>query len=127
MALASTLACSQRTVDSGARSRPIDSTAAAASGQPDVADEVIPAEWTVFEDTSETGEVITASLQLPTARDIQGLLNDNAARLILRCVNGRVEASIDTEAGDAAEARSDSGGVSVEMVPIRLDSAPTCE
>jgi hypothetical protein len=89
--------------------------------------ELIPAEWTVFEDTAATGEVITASLQLPAARDIEGLLADNPARLILRCVDGLVEASIDTEAGDTLEASSDSGGVAVQTVPIQLDSAPACE
>jgi hypothetical protein len=67
--------------------------------------------------------VITASLQLPAAKDIEGLL-DGGARLVLRCVEGKVEASIDTE-GDDAEA--DSMGTPDQRVLIQLDSAPPCE
>lgn len=89
--------------------------------------ELIPAEWTVFEDTAETGEVMTASLQLPAAKDIEGLLEDETPRLVLRCVDGRLKASIDTESGDTVEATSDSAGLSVQTVPIQLDSAPACE
>jgi hypothetical protein len=86
--------------------------------------ELIPAEWTVTEDTSETGEVTTASLQLPSARDINGLLHEEAPRLILRCLDGRVQAFIDTEAhpGEAGETAPAS-----PSVPVQLDSAPACE
>jgi hypothetical protein len=59
--------------------------------------ELIPAEWTVAEDTSETGDVTTISLQLPSARHIGGLLDEEAPRLVLRCLDGRVQAFIDTE------------------------------
>jgi hypothetical protein len=111
--LFSGVACSERAVDSGQGS---------AAGN-----ELIPAEWTVFEDTSRTGEVITASLQLPAAKDIEGLLEGEAPRLILRCVDGKVEASIDREPAATAEARSDSTAVSERTVRIELDSAPACE
>ncbi len=73
--------------------------------------ELIPAEWTVAEDTSVTGDVTTLSLQLPTAKDISGLLESEEARLILRCVDGRVEGLIEME----------------QPIPIQLDSAPACE
>jgi hypothetical protein len=77
--------------------------------------ELIPAEWTVAEDTSVAGDVITTSLQLPAARQITGLVADQESRLVLRCVGHRVEAFIDTEEGDSS------------AVPIQLDSAPACE
>ena len=101
---------------------------AVGSGQGIVAgNELIPAEWTVFEDTSRTGEVITASLQLPAARDIEGLLQGEAPRLLLRCVDGKVEASIDREPVAPGEVGSDSTGVLDGTVRIELDSAPACE
>jgi hypothetical protein len=85
--------------------------------------ELIPAEWTIAEDTSGTGEVTTASVQLPTARDIGGLLDEEAPRLVLRCLDGRVRAFIDTE-GDRDEAELAADSASVE---VQLDSAPACE
>jgi hypothetical protein len=88
--------------------------------------ELVPAEWTVFEDTSRAGEVMTASLQLPAAKDIEGLLDGEGSRLILRCVDGQVEASIETEA-DPGEAGSDTSGVPGQTARIQLDSAPACE
>jgi hypothetical protein len=127
LTLLSFLACTDRTVESGAGSLPVDSSlsiGAADSSGP--GKELIPAEWTVFEDTSATGEVITASLQLPAAKDIQGLLDDGA-RLVLRCIDGRVEASIDTEANDSLASGADSMGVPDQRVLIQLDSAPPCE
>ena len=86
--------------------------------------EQIPAEWTVAEDTAETGEVTTLSLQLPTARDIGGLLDEESPRLILRCVDGRVGAFIDTglPAGETGAASTD-----LVLVSVQLDSAPPCE
>jgi hypothetical protein len=121
------LACTDRTVESGAGSQPVDSllaTGAADSSGP--GKELIPAEWTVFEDTSRTGEVTTASLQLPAAKDIEGLLDDGA-RLVLRCIDGRVEASIDTEANDSLRSEADSIGLPDQRILIHLDSAPRCE
>jgi hypothetical protein len=106
------LACSDWAVQSGARALPGDSSAALSASGAAAGKELIPAEWTVFEDTSETGEVTTASLQLPAAKDIGGLGGDEAPRLMLRCVDGRVEASIETEPSE---------------VRIQLDSAPPCE
>jgi hypothetical protein len=84
--------------------------------------ELIPAEWTVAEDTSETGDVTTVSLQLPSARDIGGLLEDEPARLILRCVDGRVEASI-----DAQPSAGSAGDPAADRIQVQLDSAPACE
>jgi hypothetical protein len=83
--------------------------------------ELIPAEWTVAEDTSASGEVITASLQLPAARDIAGLLQDESPRLLLRCVGGRVAVFLETD--PLAEADS----MDTNQVLIQLDSAPSCE
>ena len=88
------LSCSRQKVESGHQTR-----------------ELIPAEWTVAEDTSEMGDVTTASLQLPAAKDISGLLEDEEPRLVLRCVDGRVEGFIEAE----------------HPVSIQLDSAPACE
>lgn len=107
------LGCTDRAVNSGAESLPAETLLLNRD-----AGELIPAEWTVFEDTSRTGEITTASVQLPTAKDIHGLLANETPQLSLRCVNGKVEASIDTEVGDTLEPLS---------VPIDLDWAPTCE
>jgi hypothetical protein len=98
-------------------------TAAALAGDEPAAGtvELIPAEWTVAEDTASNGEVTTVSMQLPAARDIAGLIKDEWPRLILRCLNGRVAAYID--ANPLAE--PDSSGT--EPTPIQLDSAPSCE
>jgi hypothetical protein len=114
------LACTDRGVDSGARLLRADSSSPATAAPSASGDtELIPAEWTLFEDTSRTGEVTTASLQLPAAKDIEGLLDEKEPpRLILRCVGGKVAASIETEASDTLEPVS---------VPIQLDSAPPCE
>ena len=86
--------------------------------------ELIPAEWTVAEDTSSTGEVTTVSLQLPNVRDIGGLLNEDVPQLILRCLDGKVQVFIDTESAprEGDPLVSDSHSVQVE-----LDSAPSCE
>ena len=94
------LACRRGGVDSGDKVR-----------------ELIPAEWTVFEDTSAAGEVTTASLQLPAAQDIEGLVEQDSPRLVLRCVDGKVQASIDTEGSDTVGQR----------VEIQLDTVPACE
>jgi hypothetical protein len=85
--------------------------------------ESIPAEWTVAEDTSETGQITTSSLQLPTARDIEGLLDGAPPRLVLRCLDQRVTAFIDVESADS----SGSPQASAEPVLIRMDDAPRCE
>ncbi len=87
--------------------------------------ELIPAEWTIAEDTAVTGEITTVSLQLPSARDIGGLLDDEPPRLILRCLNGRIAAFIDTESSIRA---ADSEPASdPDLVQVQLDSAPACE
>jgi hypothetical protein len=83
--------------------------------------ELIPAEWTVAEDTALNGEVVTASLQLPAARDIAGLLKDESSRVILRCVAGKVAVYLETD----PSAEPDSIGTG--LVPIQLDSTPSCE
>jgi hypothetical protein len=83
--------------------------------------ELIPAEWTVAEDTALNGEVVTTSLQLPAARDIAGLMQDESPRVILRCVRGEVAVYLETDL--SAEPASTGGG----QVPIQLDSAPSCE
>ena len=98
-----------------------------AHGTPD-GRELIPAEWTVAEDTSQSGEVITVSVQLPTAKDIAGLMDDETPRLVLRCLDGTVAASIDIE--DPEMFRSDmvqDSGTLAGPVHIALDSAPACE
>jgi hypothetical protein len=87
--------------------------------------ERIPAEWTIAEDTSASGEVTTMSLQLPSAKEIGGLMDGAAPRLALRCLDGKVAVFIDTEVyGSAGEPDSSASG---EPVPIQLDSAPPCE
>jgi hypothetical protein len=82
--------------------------------------ELIPAEWTVAEDTTSTGEVITTSMQLPAAREIAGLAETESPRLLLQCVDGRIAAFIDT-------APSDIHGPGADPVAVPLDSAPSCE
>jgi hypothetical protein len=113
--LASALGCSNSRVD------------ADAAASPDVVSsgELIPAEWTVSEDTSVTGDITTTSLQLPAARDIAGLLDDQSPRLVLRCFDGKVAAFIDTQPLDADDAAGSSS--TFEPVRIQLDSAPSCE
>jgi hypothetical protein len=86
--------------------------------------EIIPAEWTVAEDTSSLGEVTTVSLQLPNAREIGGLLDEDVPQLILRCFDGRVEAFIDTE---SAPREGDPLMPGSQSVQVELDSAPSCE
>jgi hypothetical protein len=91
--------------------------------------ELIPAEWTVANDTSASGDITTMSVQLPAARQISGLDADQQSRLILRCIDHRVQAFIDTEGTDSlvgAEASAEAGTGGLE-VPIELDSAPACE
>ena len=95
-----------------------------AACEPAAGKELIPAEWTVAEDTSVTGEVTTASLQLPSARDIDGLLEEEAPRLILRCLDGRVQAFIATE---SSPAQGGAPAPDSQMVQVQLDSAPACE
>jgi hypothetical protein len=122
------LACTDGAVDSSVKLPPIDFSLAAAAGQANAGGrELIPAEWTVYEDTSATGEVTTASVQLPAAQDIEGLLDQEGPRLVLRCVDGRVQASIDTEPSDTIEVGPDSAWAQGQTVEIRLDSAPACE
>jgi hypothetical protein len=102
----------------------IDSAAGALSEVPS-GRELIPAEWTVAEDTSPSGEITTVSLQLPAAKDIAGLMAGEAPRLALRCLDGKVAAFIDTRVSDSADEPDSSS--SVEPIQIQLDSAPTCE
>ncbi len=121
------LACTDGAVDSGAKLPPTDVSPSIGAGQATGGKELIPAEWTVFEDTSATGEVTTASLQLPAAQDIEGLLDQEGPRLVLRCVDGKVHASINTEPSDTVEAGPDSALAQGQTVEIQLDSVPTCE
>jgi hypothetical protein len=106
--------CSDERLDSAA---PVISQSAEGS-------ELIPAEWTVREDTSAGGEVITASVQLPASKDIAGLM-DGAPRLTLRCLGGKVAVFIDTEPSDSGSEPDSS--LSQGLIPIQLDSAPSCE
>jgi len=101
------LGCSAREVESAAQAR-----------------ELIPAEWTVAEDTSVAGDVTTVSLQLPAAKDISGLLENEEPRLVLRCIDGRVEGFIDTEHAAGADVADTA---SIQPVRIQFDSAPACE
>lgn len=113
--LALALACSAGSAESGQRTAP-DSTPPLAAT---LGTELIPAEWTVAEDTTSTGEVVTTSMQLPAAREIAGLTDADSPRLLMQCVDGRVAAFIDTAPADS----QDSG----DLVPVALDSAPSCE
>jgi hypothetical protein len=88
--------------------------------------EAIPAEWTVAEDTATTGDITTTSLQLPTAKDIDGFPGEEPPRLILRCLEGRVAAFIAPESNSSGS-QDDTAGVVADLVPVQLDSAPVCE
>lgn len=93
--------------------------------------ELIPAEWTVAGDTAASGEVTIMSVQLPAARQISGLVADQPPRLVLRCIDHRLQAFIDIEQADSS-AGEDGGPGSIAsagplLVPIQLDSAPACE
>jgi hypothetical protein len=88
--------------------------------------EAIPAEWTVAEDTSAAGEITTASLQLPLAREIEGIPGTEPPRLILRCLDGRVAAFIAPES-TGTDVDDDTTGRAADLVPVQLDSAPSCE
>jgi hypothetical protein len=83
--------------------------------------ELIPAEWTVAEDTAPDGVVITASLQLPAAREIAGLLKNESPRVILRCIGGKVAVYLETDFSAGADSAAHT------QVPIQLDSVPACE
>ena len=85
--------------------------------------EAVPAEWTVAEDTAASGEITTASVQLPSSRAIEGLPNTEPSRLILRCLNGRVAAFI----AAADSGRGTDSSTSAAPVRVELDSAPPCE
>lgn len=122
------LACRDAAVDSGAKLPAAEATLSATGGEfPARGKELIPAEWTVFEDTSASGDVTTASLQLPAAQDIEGLGDQDGPRLVLRCVDGKVQASIDTEGSDTVKVGPDSVSVEAQSVQIQLDSVPACE
>jgi hypothetical protein len=88
--------------------------------------EAIPAEWTVAEDTSATGEITTASLQLPLARDIEGMPGTEPPRLVLRCLDGRVAAFIAPES-TGTDLDDETTGRGPDLVAVQLDSAPSCE
>jgi hypothetical protein len=90
------------------------------------AGEAIPAEWTVAEDTSAAGDITTTSLQLPMAKEIEGLPGQEPPRLILRCLDGRVAAFIAPES-DTSASQDDTARVVADLVPVQLDSAPSCE
>ena len=92
--------------------------------------ELIPAEWTVAEDTSATGDVLTTSVQLPAAREIAGLIPNEPPRLVLRCIDHRMQAFIDTGLVDGLTPADSTGFLAdtdPRMIPIELDSAPACE
>jgi hypothetical protein len=118
------LACSNGAA--GAHPLSMATSAAPDSAAARVAKEAIPAEWTVSEDTSVSGEITTTSLQLPAAKEIQGLAGEESPRLILRCLDGRVTAFIAAES-TSSESQGDSAAVTSEPVPVELDSAPSCE
>jgi hypothetical protein len=88
--------------------------------------EAIPAEWTVAEDTSATGDITTVSLQLPMAKDIAGFPGEEPPRLILRCIQGRVAAFIAPESNSSGP-QDDTASMVADLVPVQLDSAPACE
>lgn len=113
VALLVAAACSNTPTTSGTR------LLAGTSKDSVVSEESIPAEWKVAEDTSHGGQVTTASVQLPAAREIEGLMQGEEPELALRCVDGRVSAYI-VVGGDAP-------GDSTQSVPIELDEAPACE
>ena len=98
--------------------------------EPSASKELIPAEWTVAEDTLMTGDVLITSVQLPAAREISGLTAEDPPRLVLRCIDHRMRAFIDTGMVDSVTV-ADSTGFRAEtdprMIPIELDSAPACE
>lgn len=121
------LACSGRSMDSGAKRWPADSSVGQSVELVTAGREWIPAEWTVAEDTSETGDVITESLQLPAAKSIGGLLEAEDPQLVLRCVDGTVEAYIVTESPEAVGADLDSTATGGQLAQIQLDSPPKCE
>jgi hypothetical protein len=118
------LACSNGAT--GAHPLPMATSAIPDSAAGPAAKEAIPAEWTVSEDTSVTGEITTTSLQLPAAKEIQGLSGEESPRLILRCLDGRVAAFIAAES-TSSDPQNDSAAVTPEPVPVDLDSAPSCE
>ncbi|HEX5575909.1 MAG TPA: hypothetical protein VFX42_08560, partial [Gemmatimonadales bacterium] len=120
LALLAVLACSGGTTGSTAvmTSSALQDTALVARE----AREAIPAEWTVAEDTSATGDITTASLQLPTAKNIAGFPGEESPRLILRCLQGRVAAFIAPEPSDSGPS-DDTVGVAADLVPVQLDSA----
>jgi hypothetical protein len=124
LAWVAALACSGRTTGSKAvmASSTLHDTALVRSE----AGEAIPAEWTVAQDTSATGDITTASLQLPTAKEIDGLPGEEPPRLILRCLEGRVAAFIAPESNNSGSL-DDTVGVGPDLVPVQLDSAPACE
>jgi hypothetical protein len=117
--------CSDGAVQSGVGAMPPAASDRAAEMQ--TTRELIPAEWTVYEDTAPNGEVTTASLQLPAARDIENLMDGDAPRLVLRCLDGKVAAFIDAEMQDSSMAQSDTLEEPAHSIEIRLDSAPGCE
>jgi hypothetical protein len=119
------LGCSDGAIQSGTGDLPPASSDPVA--EPQSGRELIPAEWTVYEDTASSGEVTTASLQLPAAKDIEGMTNGEPPRLVLRCLEGKVAAFIDAGLPDSGTAQLDSLGEHSQAVPIRLDSAPGCE
>lgn len=114
-------------MDSGAKQWPADSAAQSIDVVAAPRREWIPAEWTVAEDTSETGDVTTESLQLPAAKSIGGLLDSENPQLVLRCVDGTVEAYIVTEPSDAGAEGLDTTAAGGQLAQIQLDAPPKCE
>jgi hypothetical protein len=119
--LASVLGCSHPRVGQAAGAPSEDAVSEGAVSNR----ELIPAEWTIAEDTSVTGDITTTSLQLPAAKEISGLLDDESPRLVLRCFDGKVEAFIDNQPS-GSDSEPDSGST-LQPVRIQLDSAPSCE
>jgi uncharacterized protein YceK len=89
--------------------------------------ELIPAEWTVAEDTSANGEVTTASVQLPAAREIPGLDPNGESRLVLRCIDHRMQAFIETQLPAPAGPSAGVDSTGSRVTPIDLDSTPACD
>lgn len=119
------LACFKRNLDPGSGTVALDSLPVGLLDTAPAARELIPAEWTIAEDTAESGEVTTTSLQLPAAKDIEGFTPDESPRLLLRCIDGKLAAFIDTEVPDGPGARDSSS--TPQPIAIQLDSAPACE
>jgi hypothetical protein len=109
-------------ISAGCSNAPVTSGSRLLAGTPEdsvISEESIPAEWKVAEDTTKSGQVTTASVQLPAERSIEGLMNGETPHLALRCLHGVVTAYIVVD--------QDGTGDSTQTVPVELDAAPACQ